>query len=157
MSKRPLGEIEFLHIGHDNSGKGWMKDSWFLKTVVVHDLQTREKYYFIYENWLAIDEENGLEVVLQAATGEQKLDLPYLTERLTKEKLTDEHLWFSTILRPTQSSFNSTDRITCCMVLICFLMLTNILYFEKIEEAKDSNEIVYGPIRVSLATVSFFL
>lgn len=39
---RPLGSLNYLRIWHDNSGKGNMA-SWYLKLVIVHDLQTREK------------------------------------------------------------------------------------------------------------------
>ena len=43
---RPLGPLTYLRVWHDNSGSGDMA-SWFLKCVIVHDLQTREMSYFI--------------------------------------------------------------------------------------------------------------
>jgi len=46
-----------LKVCHDSSGQGNMA-SWFLKFIIVHDLQTREKYYFICNKWLAIDKED---------------------------------------------------------------------------------------------------
>lgn len=40
---RPLGKLNYIRIWHDNSGEGNMA-SWYLKFIIVHDLQTREKY-----------------------------------------------------------------------------------------------------------------
>lgn len=57
--RRSLGALQYLHIWHDNSGRGRFT-SWFLKYVIVRDLQTMEKTYFICQNWLAVDEDDGM-------------------------------------------------------------------------------------------------
>ena len=41
-TEQPLGDLVFLRIWHDNSGKG-DDASWFLDKVVVEDLQTKYK------------------------------------------------------------------------------------------------------------------
>lgn len=55
---RSLGQLNFLRIWHDNSGIG-SNASWFLKYVVVRDLQTMETSYFIGERWLAVEKDSG--------------------------------------------------------------------------------------------------
>ena len=34
--------------------------SWFLKYMIVTDLQTRKRYYFIADQWLAVEEDDGM-------------------------------------------------------------------------------------------------
>jgi hypothetical protein len=46
-------------IWHDNSGKG-SSASWFLTYVIVRDLQTMAKSYFICQQWLAANKGDGL-------------------------------------------------------------------------------------------------
>lgn len=49
-----MGTIQYIRIWHDNGG-----GSWFLSRIMVIDLQTDERYYFICNRWLAVDEEDG--------------------------------------------------------------------------------------------------
>lgn len=42
-TKQPLGELTYLRIWHDNSGKGADK-SWYLNRVIVDDLQEKDRY-----------------------------------------------------------------------------------------------------------------
>ena len=55
---RPLGPIQFARIWHDNSGKGKFQ-GWYCRHLVVHDLQTKDKFFFIVQNWLALEEGDG--------------------------------------------------------------------------------------------------
>ena len=56
---RPLGALNYLHIWHDNSGKGKFA-SWYLRNVVVRDVQTDQKYIFICNRWFAVEEDDGM-------------------------------------------------------------------------------------------------
>ena len=130
MKKRPLGSLKFLRICHDNSGKGEMA-SWYLKFIVFHDLQTRDKSYFIFNKWLALDEDDGLiDRKLPISLSKQKSEFKYLFEKETKDKFKDGHLWFSLFTRPPHSSFTRTNRLTCCFVLLYLTMLMNIMYYD---------------------------
>ena len=55
---RSLGLLNYIRVWHDNSGKG-ASASWFLKYIIVRDLQTMQKFYFICQNWLAVEKGNG--------------------------------------------------------------------------------------------------
>ena len=50
-AKRPLGRLYMCQVGHDNSAKTKQHASWFLKHILISDLQTGEKFTFICEKW----------------------------------------------------------------------------------------------------------
>ncbi len=158
----PLGNLNYLKIWHDNSGQGDMA-SWYLKHIIVHDLQTREKFYFICEKWMAVEKEDGQLVrELFVAKDKQQSELNYLLEKQSKHQINDSHLWLSIFNRPVLSSFSSLDRVTCCFVCVYLAMLFNILYYEKSSTSSQSNGIdfiifslTYEQVRLILS--SFFL
>ncbi len=55
---RSLGLLNYIHIWHDNTGSG-DSASWFLKYLIIRDLQTMEKSYFICQKWLAVEKDDG--------------------------------------------------------------------------------------------------
>ena len=120
-----------MKIWHDNSGKG-DNASWYLKHIIVKDLQTNEKLYFICEQWLAVEKGDGkLERDLFVACEPQRTELKYLIQRQTRESLTDSHLWLSIFNRPVYSPFTRLDRVTCGFVFIYLSMALNILYYKQ--------------------------
>jgi polycystin 1L2 len=120
-----------MKIWHDNSGKG-DNASWYLKHVIVNDLQTNERFYFICEQWLAVEKgDEKLEKYLFVACEPQRNELKYLIQRQTRESFTDSHLWLSIFNRPVHSSFTRLDRVTCAFVFIYLSMALNILYYKQ--------------------------
>lgn len=141
-----------MRIWHDNSGIG-KTASWFLKFIVVHDLQTRDKFYFICNDWFGVDRSDGqIDRVLPVATKKQKTEVGYLIEKETKDKMSDSHLWFSIFARPMTNPFTRTDRLTCAFVLLCLTMMANIMYFD-IASSSKTNELVIGPFSFSQTQV----
>jgi polycystin 1L2 len=55
---RSLGLLNYIRVWHDNSGKD-SSASWFLKYIIVRDLQTMEKFHFIAQRWFAVEKEDG--------------------------------------------------------------------------------------------------
>jgi len=47
-----------MRIWHDNSGKGKF-GGWYLNFVVVRDVQTKQRYHFVVNEWLAVEEGDG--------------------------------------------------------------------------------------------------
>jgi hypothetical protein len=136
---KPLGKLIFIKIWHDNSGKNEMA-SWYLKHIIVHDLQTREKEYFISEKWLAVEKQDGkLDRLIPASGEKQKKELGYLLIKQTKDKITDGYLWFSIFSKPIQSSLTRIDRTTNCFLLLYLIMLSNIINFTLINSATSSD------------------
>jgi len=56
---RSLGRLNYMRVWHDNSGVG-NRASWFLKYIIVRDLQTMEKNHFISQQWFAVEKDDGL-------------------------------------------------------------------------------------------------
>jgi len=144
-----LGNLNYLKIWHDNSGKG-DKASWFLKYIIVRDMQTREKFYFLCNNWLAVEHGDGkLKRGLFIALEKQKTELKYLLEKQAKTYLTDNHLWLSVFSKPVQSSFTSFDRVTCCFVFHYLAMVLTILYYN------NSIGLLPNSIQIDLSVFNF--
>ena len=57
-SSRSLGLLNYMRIWHDNSGEG-QSASWYLKYIIVRDLQTMNKFYFIAQRWFAVEKNDG--------------------------------------------------------------------------------------------------
>lgn len=55
---RPLGNMNYLRIWHDNSGRGSYA-SWFLSSLVVRDVQTNEVFEFICNKWMAQEKDDN--------------------------------------------------------------------------------------------------
>ena len=126
-----------------------------MKNIIIHDLQTRERSYFICEKWLAIDKDDCvLERTLPVCYDKEKTNFKYLLSKQTKEKLSDSHLWFSIFARPVQSSFTRLDRLTCCFVLLSLSMVMNILYYG-MDNSSTQDGIKLGPyINLTMQQIS---
>ena len=58
LVRRSLGSLNFIHIWHDNAGLS-NSASWFLKQIIVRDLQTTREDYFVCQRWLAVEHDDG--------------------------------------------------------------------------------------------------
>jgi polycystin 1L2 len=151
-----------MRVWHDNSGKNDMA-SWFLKYIIVYDLQTREKFYFLCQKWLAIEKDDGkIERELFVACDKQKTELGFLMQKNVNHHMRDSHLWYSVFARPVQSSFTRLDRVTCCFVLLYTTMLMSIIYYDASDSNVSSsqfisNKMVIGPfgLMLTLEQVNF--
>jgi len=56
---RSLGLLNYIDIWHDNTGVG-ASASWFLKYIIVRDLQTMLKSYFICQKWFSVEKGDGI-------------------------------------------------------------------------------------------------
>ena len=151
-TSRPLGALSYVRVWHDNSGSG-SKASWYLKNILIHDLQTREKFYFFCQKWLAVEREDGqIDRVLPVAGDVQKKEIKALAEKQAKNKISDGHLWFSVIAKPAHSPFTRFERVTACFTLMFISMLMNILYYGVAAEIK-SEGLQIGPIKITAEQV----
>ncbi|XP_071814843.1 polycystin family receptor for egg jelly-like isoform X3 [Apostichopus japonicus] len=122
-----LGELQFLHVWHDNSGSD---ASWFLSRVSVKDLRTEKVYYFIVDQWLAVEEDDGkIERVCPVAGKSELTAFGFLFYSKSRKNLSDGHLWFSIFARPYKSSFTRVQRTTCCLSLLFTTMMANIFFY----------------------------
>jgi polycystin 1L2 len=145
LIKSLLGEIACIRIWHDNSGSSMNKANWYLKYIIINDLTTQNKFFFICERWLAVERDDGkIERIIPSAGEKEKTDLRFLIKKETKEKLSDGHLWFSLLARPIPSAFGRLDRLTCIFVLLCISMLANIMYYDSSNNTLNPNALNIG-------------
>lgn len=55
---RPLGDLQYMRIWHDSSGRGHYA-SWYITALVVRDIQTNERFEFLCNRWLAVEKDDG--------------------------------------------------------------------------------------------------
>ncbi len=55
---RSFGLLNCIRIWHENTDKVSSSSSWFLKYIIIRDLQTMENFHFISQRWLAVEKEN---------------------------------------------------------------------------------------------------
>ena len=146
-----------MKIWNDNSGKG-NKASWFLKHVIVHDLQTREKFYFLCEKWLAVEHGDGkLERELFIACKPQITELRYLFKKHFQYNIRDSYLWYSVWSRPVNSTFTRLDRITCCFVWVYLSTLFISFYLSWRTLSNNLIILNLGSFNISVENVNFTL
>lgn len=149
---RPLGKLNYLRVWHDNSGVGEMA-SWYLKFVIVHDLQTREKFYFPCFNWLAVERIDGkINRTLGVAGRKQVQDLAVYAQK----NMNDGHLWLSVFSKPLYSTFSRVDRVACCFLMLYVFMLASIMYYG-VDPTPNIGGFQLGPFYFTTTQVNVFL
>ncbi|CAH1249640.1 PKD1L3 [Branchiostoma lanceolatum] len=127
--RESLGDVTSLHIWHDNSGEG-DTSSWFLRTLLVRDVETDAMYYFICNNWLS-DSQGDCEVqmVVYASTQEELRSFPSVFSEATRDVFYDAQLWVSTLVASPGSSFTQAQRLSCCFTLLNTMMLSSAMWY----------------------------
>ncbi|ELT88583.1 hypothetical protein CAPTEDRAFT_89312, partial [Capitella teleta] len=127
--KTPLGPLSHLRIWHDNSGAGDTA-SWYLDRVTIKDAQTKDIFIFLSSQWLAIDQADGeLQRTLVSASSADLANFQYLFYSKTRNGMSDGHLWFSLLSRPTRSRFTRVQRLSCCLALLFTTMIANAMWY----------------------------
>ena len=57
MGNHNKDNLLFFRLWHDNTGKD---PSWFFSRMMVHDIQTNNKYFFICDRWMAVEYDDGM-------------------------------------------------------------------------------------------------
>jgi hypothetical protein len=146
-----MGDLTHMKIWHDNSGHG-NAASWYLKHIQVYDLQTKEKFIFLCNQWLAVEKGDGKLVRELFVTSDiQMMNIKHLMSTEFENKMNEYHLWLSVFCRSVESSLTSLDRVTCCFVFHYLSMLLNIVLYEII--LNKETLINFGLVSVSLEQV----
>ena len=126
---RPLGHLVSLQIWHDNSGIREMQP-WYLSYVILHDLQTGEKFRFLADRWLAIDrDEFTSEIQVPSSPVDAPSPKGFLMKTGFFNMLRDDHVFWSVFSRPIRSRFTRVQR-TCVSCATLFLaMITNAMWW----------------------------
>ncbi|ESO89018.1 hypothetical protein LOTGIDRAFT_228960 [Lottia gigantea] len=144
---RPLGTLNYARVWHDNSGKTKMA-SWYLKYLLVRDVQTNQRFVFISNKWFAVEEDDGqVDRVIPVAGKEQMTEFGHLFAEKSRKSLVDGHLWFSVVARPANSRFTRVQRVSCCLLLLFVSMLGNAMFYG--QDLSSSTAYNFGPFALS--------
>ncbi|XP_055995228.1 uncharacterized protein LOC125649388 [Ostrea edulis] len=147
---KTLGKLTHLRIWHDNMGSS---PSWYFSRLQVQDLQTGDKYFFICEQWLSVDDEDGIIDRMVPVAGKAELtSFNYLFWQKTKHNLADGHLWFSVFQRPVRSNFTRVQRLTCCLTLLFTTMVVSLAWYQT-DTNPSPTQFRLGPVTLSLTGV----
>lgn len=142
-----LGQLYKLKIWHDNSGKS---PSWFLYQVVVKDMSTNEKWYFVANRWLAVERLDGaIDVEVKAASKSELTRFKDFFQWRAVMSFADKHLFLSLFTRLPQNPFTRCQRLTCMLSIILVSLVTNAMFY-RLEQESDPNSFRIGPLEVSL-------
>ncbi|VDM15866.1 unnamed protein product [Hydatigera taeniaeformis] len=149
MYSRPLGELKFLRLWHDNAGKG-DGASWYCNFVSIVDLQTKVKHNFIVDKWLAVEEGDGLiDRVIPVASSLDRLRLYYLFSQKVKSDTSDKHLWASVFTRPAHSNFTRVERVACCLLVLFLTMVSSCMFYKNEGPAVVDFDFTIGPFALT--------
>ena len=152
-----LGRITCLRIWHDNTGND---PSWYFSRMLVEDLQTGDKYYFINNRWLAFDQDDGMVDRILPVSGKEEINgFENVFWTRGSKNLYDGHLWFSVVTRPPRSKFTRVQRASACLSLLMYTMMVNLMFYQQTDNVKSPQVVEIGPIKITpssvfLATVS---
>ena len=146
---RPLGTIQSVRIWHNNAGSN---PSWFLARVLVRDLQTDKKVWFVCDRWLAVEEDDGqIDRMLYPSSKKELSKFNFLFTTEVRKNLSDGHLWYSVLHCPLRSSFTRVQRLSCCLSILMCSMLANAMFYKDGGDGESDSgvEVKIGPIRLS--------
>ncbi len=76
-------------------------------------------------------------------------DFQFLFQTTARQDMSDGHLWFSLMSRPTRSRFTRVQRLSCCLVLLFATMITNAMFYKTADSASAPNQLHIGPLSFS--------
>ncbi|XP_065660264.1 uncharacterized protein LOC105848477 isoform X7 [Hydra vulgaris] len=131
-----LGELDFIRLWHDNSGGGW-----YVKNIIINDLQTKKQFTFIGRRWIAADCGScTLDCVIPVASVDEQKNFTYVFTSKAEQNLFDEHLWFSIFARLPKSTFTRCQRLSVAVSLIMTSMMVSAMYYTRVNKEKPEDE-----------------
>lgn len=140
-----LGNIYQVKVQHDNGGPD---PSWFLKDIIIVDMASDEKWFFVANRWIAVHKSDGkLECTIKETKTDGKISFKSAFNSRVSKKLGESHLWISLFSRPPQNPFTRCQRLSCCLSIIFAAMVTNAMFYRFGIESKDTIHI--GSFKIS--------
>ncbi|XP_016312404.1 polycystin-1 [Sinocyclocheilus anshuiensis] len=140
-----LGEIWKIRIWHDNTG---LDPSWYLKHVIVWDIQTDNMFFFLVEDWLSVENEKNsgrVEKVILASCPQELQQFKRILHSQLLFGLQEHHLWISLWERPAHSRFSRAQRVTCCALLLHLYLAAGAVWYGAVGRKGSS-----GPVSTQM-------
>lgn len=104
---------------------------------------------FLCDRWLAVDKDDGLiERFIPVSTDEELASFGHIFAFKSRQDLTDGHLWFSVLSRPTWSTFTRVQRLSCCLSLLFTTMVANAMWYGT-TPSQGTQDVHLGPFTFS--------
>eukprot|EP00094_Tigriopus_californicus_P011733 TCALIF_11336-PA protein Name:"Similar to lov-1 Location of vulva defective 1 (Caenorhabditis elegans)" AED:0.02 eAED:0.02 QI:96/0.94/0.83/1/0.71/0.80/36/119/3138 len=147
-SPRPLGDLQYVRVWHDNTGRGNYA-SWYCTAVLIRDVQTNQQWEFLANRWLAVEKDDGqIERLIPVSADEDRRSFNHLFNYTVERGIREHHIWLSVFLRNERNRFTRAQRVTTGMAMVYLGMLVNALwYFSTPEKPIDGWRI--GPLILS--------
>ncbi|XP_078096827.1 polycystin-1 [Mustelus asterias] len=149
-----LGNIWKIRVWHDNKG---LTPSWYLQHVIIKDLQTNNSYYFLVNDWLAVDNDSNeglVEKEFLAATEARLKEFSRIFTGEIQRGFSEGHIWLSIWDRPPRSCFTRVQRVTCCLVLIYLFFCAGAVWYGIVSDGRESNVPISTLVPVSGESVA---
>ena len=122
---------------------------------MIQDLQTDQRWWFVCDDWLAVDESDGkIERILYPASKNELTKFNVLFASEVRKNLTDGHIWFSVVARPPHSTFTRVQRLTCCLCILMTTLIANAMFYEVGKNETPKNAIRIMGFSFSIRQVS---
>ena len=122
---------------------------------MIQDLQTDQRWWFVCDNWLAVDEGDGkIEKLLYPASKKELTKFNVLFTSEVRKNLTDGHIWFSVVTRPPRSTFTRVQRLTCCLSILMTTLIANAMFYQVGKNETPKNAIRIMGFSFSIRQVS---
>ena len=140
-----LGEVQYIHVRHDNSGKN---PSWYFNHATVSDRHTGKTWTFLSNTWFALEKGDGkIDRLLFPISSVETKTFKYSLNSKGSKSFSEGHLWLSVVTKPPWSKFTRVQRATCCLSLLMSAMLVNALFYRTDKVADPTIQI--GPLKFS--------
>jgi hypothetical protein len=85
-----------------------------------------------------VDREDGnLECFIPAASEQDLTSFQYLFSSTTRDDMSDGHLWFSLVSRPTRSRFTRVQRLSAGLALLFATMIANAMWYRSDDNVEN--------------------
>ncbi|XP_038618623.1 LOW QUALITY PROTEIN: polycystin-1 [Tachyglossus aculeatus] len=151
---RSLGGLWKIRVWHDNKG---LSPAWFLQHVIVKDLQSGRCHFFLVNDWLSVEGEDGgglVEKEVLAASEAALRRFPRLLVAELQRGFFEKHIWLSLWDRPPRSRFTRVQRATCCALLLTLFLCANAVWYGVVGDAAHGDVAVASLLPVSADTMA---
>ncbi|XP_025191851.1 LOW QUALITY PROTEIN: polycystic kidney disease and receptor for egg jelly-related protein [Melanaphis sacchari] len=132
FTPKSLGEIESIHIWHDNYGKS---PSWYCKRIEVTVVRKKKKWNFNVERWFTIlnSIENIEHFIIKGTTND------WQTKAIDDVELTirEEYLWASVFIRHPRSLITRCQKLSRIICLLFSSMVISLLFYDLVDDDEE--------------------
>ena len=89
-------------------------------------------YSFVCNQWLSLDNEDGQ--IQRVITASEQKELDSFENKIrenSRVSVMDRHMFLSVFLRPSVTSFNRKQRLSCVVAMLFLAMISNAMFYKQ--------------------------